>query len=96
MVSFEKGPATAETRVIVLGRLKTSSSGGCLPKQPSFDGSIFYGVGVKQAAVDSLDVVHSVLLIERVQLFFGIGPIAGIVAVILDTFVGFTCRQLLD
>ena len=67
MVSFEKGLATAETRVTVLGRLKTSSSRGFLPKQSFLNGNIFYGVGVKEAVVDSLDVVHSVLLMERVK-----------------------------
>ena len=34
--------------------------------------------------MDSLNVIHSVLLMEHVQQFLGIGPIAGIVVVILD------------
>ena len=67
MLSFEKGLATAETRVTVLGRSKTSSSRGSLPKQSFLNSNIFYGVGVKEAVVDSLDVIHGVLLMEYVQ-----------------------------
>ena len=43
--------------------------------------------------MDSLDDIHSVLLIEHVQQFLGIGPIAGIVIEFIDTFVTFTCRR---
>ena len=51
---------------------------------------------VKEVVVDSPDVVHSVLLMEHVQQFHGIGPIAGFVKELIDTFVSLTCRQLLD
>ena len=67
MLSFEKGPVTAETRVMVLGRSKTSSSEGFLPKQSFPNSNIFYGVDVREAVVDSLNVIHSVLLMEHVQ-----------------------------
>ena len=62
-----EGPATAETRAIVLGRSKSSSSRGVLPRQSFLNSNIFHVVDVRKAIVDSLDVVHSVLLIEHVQ-----------------------------
>ena len=59
-------------------------------------GNIFHGVDVKEAVVDILNVVYSVLLMENVQWFLGIGPIARIFVKIIDEKTSFTCRQLLD
>ena len=58
---------TAETRVIALGRSKTSSSGEFLPEQSFFDGNIFYGVDIRKTVVDSPDIIHGILLMEHVQ-----------------------------
>ena len=66
-MSFEKEPATAETRVHSVGEVKHWLAKGFLPEQSFLNSNIFYGVGVKEAVVDSLNVIYSILLIEHVE-----------------------------
>ena len=50
-----------------VGEVKHWLAKGFLPEQSFLNSNIFYGVGVKEAVVDSLNVIYSILLIEHVE-----------------------------